>query len=476
MVATSTSPRWAPALAEPAQEFGPTPLSVLSGSLPSELSGSLYRNGPGRLERNGVPVGHWFDGDGAILTVHFNQGAATGIYRYVRTFGYVAEEEAGEFLYGGYGMNPPGALWQRWGKQTKNAANTSVLAVDSALLALWEGGWPYALDPKTLETRRMDDLGGLQSNYSFSAHPKRDPQSGLIYNMGVSLGQSAILRVYECAPTGRIQRQAAIPLEGLTFTHDFVIAGSYLAFLISPVRLNPWPLLLQLSTYSDELKWEPHHGTQLILVDRNTLEVACRAELDPWFQWHFSNGYQASDRSVVIDFAGYPDFKINQRLKEVPTGHLQTRAAAAFKRLRVDPQTGRAAAVLDILSSSCEFPIVNPSDVGQVYQKAYLSVHHSSTDTQSDLFDAVGCLDVDTGDLTLTPKVKGSYPSEPVYAPHPTDPNRGWILTVVFNSTTNRSEVWIFNAEGLDQDPVCCLGLPQSIPHSFHGTWDPHAK
>jgi len=39
--------------------------------IPEGLRGSLYRNGPARLERGGVRVGHWFDGDGAILAVHF---------------------------------------------------------------------------------------------------------------------------------------------------------------------------------------------------------------------------------------------------------------------------------------------------------------------------------------------------------------------------------------------------------------------
>ncbi|HEY9741210.1 MAG TPA: carotenoid oxygenase family protein, partial [Coleofasciculaceae cyanobacterium] len=58
----STRKAWAKAIAQPAQEFPPTPLPILSGKIPEGLRGSLYRNGPGRLERGGVRVGHWFDG------------------------------------------------------------------------------------------------------------------------------------------------------------------------------------------------------------------------------------------------------------------------------------------------------------------------------------------------------------------------------------------------------------------------------
>src|SRR5919202_2930103 len=94
---------WANAIAQPAKEFPPTPLPVLSGKIPEGLRGTLYRNGPARLERGGIRVGHWFDGDGAILAVHFNlpsRGGAIGVYRYVQTTGYQEEAAAGQLLYG----------------------------------------------------------------------------------------------------------------------------------------------------------------------------------------------------------------------------------------------------------------------------------------------------------------------------------------------------------------------------------------
>ena len=146
MTAVSTPPTqkkaWAGAIAQPAQEFSLTPLSVVAGAIPSDLNGSLYRNGPGRLERQGQRVSHWFDGDGAVLAVHFEQGQAQATYRYVQSAGYLDEEAADQFLYSGYGSLAPGPFWQRWNAQLKNAANTSVLALPDKLLALWEGGCP----------------------------------------------------------------------------------------------------------------------------------------------------------------------------------------------------------------------------------------------------------------------------------------------------------------------------------------------
>ena len=103
---------WAGAIAQPATEFPPTQLQILSGQIPEGLRGTLYRNGVGRLERGGIHVGHWFDGDGAILAVHFTDAGATAVYRYVQTEGYKEEAAAGKLLYGNYGMMAPGPIWK----------------------------------------------------------------------------------------------------------------------------------------------------------------------------------------------------------------------------------------------------------------------------------------------------------------------------------------------------------------------------
>ena len=62
------------------------------------------------------------------------------------------------------------------------------------LLSLWEGGPPYALDPATLETRGVEDFGGTMK--AFSAHPKRDPDSGELFNFGIDYGASTTLTPY----------------------------------------------------------------------------------------------------------------------------------------------------------------------------------------------------------------------------------------------------------------------------------------
>ena len=464
---------WYGMFAQAAPEFSSTQLPILSGTIPKDLKGSLYRNGPGRLERGGQRVGHWFDGDGAVLAVHFNGAQASGVYRYVQTAGYQAEEQADQFLMGGYGMLPAGSLWQRLRQgATKNAANTSVLALPDKLLALWEGGHPHALDLMSLETKGLDDLEDLTADQSFSAHPKRDPQTGEIYNFGVSYGKQGQLHVYRCAPNGRIKHQNKMPLQGLPMIHDFVMAGPYLIFCISPVFMNPLPFLAQLKSYSDCLQWQPQKGTQILVIDRQSLEVVSQGEADPWYQWHFGNGYVDNHGQVVVDVLRYADFTTNQFLKEVANGNPQTQAEGQLWRLHLDPQTGQVVDTYALMDCTGEFPIVDPNQVGQANRYTYLSVR-SSTESSTDLFRAIACFDHQSNEAVTAHLGDQAYGSEPIYVPDPNQLEQGWILTVVYDASARASEVWIFQAHHLSQGPICRLGLPSVVPLGFHGTWEP---
>ena len=477
MIATSSTPQqaqpsWFKALAQPAPEFSPTSLAVLSGAIPAGLRGSLYRNGPARLERGGRHVGHWFDGDGAILGVHFSEQGATGVYRYVQTSGYQAEAAAGTLLHSNYGMVAPGPLWNRLKYGAKNAANTSVLALPDRLLALWEGGQPHALDLHTLETQGLDNLGSLETQQAYSAHPKRDPKTGEIYNFGVSYGKQGKLLLYRCDRKGQIQQQNDILLDRLPMIHDFVLAGPHLVFLISPVALNPLPLLANLKSYSDCLQWKPELGTQILIIDRQTLEVVSRSQAEPWYQWHFGNGYLNDQGLIVVDVARYPDFQTNQFLQEVATGQTKTATSSELWRLYINPTTGKLEDTYAVLKRNCEFPVVSPQDVGKRSQYTYLALRRQSAQP-TDLFSTIGRFDHQTNHLMEADLGTHCYATEPIYAPDQQHPEEGWILTVVFNSDRNQSEVWIFDSAHLNHAPVCRLTLPSVVPMGFHGTWRP---
>lgn len=468
----STKKAWAGAIAQPGKEFPLTQLSVISGKIPDGLRGTLYRNGPARLERGNQLMGHWFDGDGAILAVHFTDAGATAVYRYVQTTGYKEEAAAAKLLYGNYGTTAPGAIWNQLLKPVKNAANTSVIALPGKLLALWEAGKPYALDLQTLETYGEDDLGGLSKGLGYSAHYKRDEKTGEIFNFGITPGLNAKLNLYKSDATGKIIQKAAYPLDGIPIVHDFVLAGQYLVFCIPPVRLNFFPVLLG-TNYSDALEWKPQLGTQILVFDRQTLSLVSRSEAEPWFQWHFVNGYLDASGSLIIDIARYEDFQVNRYFKEVPTGETHTSAQSTLTRIHLQPQTGKVTTIKRIVDRHCELPTVPQHNLGQISRYTYFSSFRKGTDVRQELVNAIARFDYQTETLTETNFPQNLYNSEPIPVQDAQNPGQTWILTVIYDGNSHSSEVWVLDSDRLDAEPICKLGLPSVIPHSFHGTWNP---
>ncbi len=479
-------PLWSGCVTGPAREIATTPLQAGQGSLPGGLRGTLYRNGPARLERGGRHVGHWFDGDGAVLAVRFADGAAEATYRYVQTQGYRDEAEQGRLLYGNYGMTAPGPVWNHLRRPLKNAANTSVIALEERLLALWEGGKPHALDLKTLATLGEADLAGpagrLEGGEVFSAHPKRDPDSGQIYNFGVEIpGRNARLLLYRCEPAGRLLAKRAHALDGVPFIHDWVMAGRYLVFLVPPVRIGVLKVLAGLKSYSEAMAWRPELGTQILVFDRDTLGLVARGETEPFFQWHFGNGAAGDmatgrgDGWLVLDFARYPDFATNEHLREVAHGRTTTAARGTLWRMTLDPATGRVEELAEMSAQSVEFPMVTPGDLGRPWQRTYMAAHGTGTDSTRERYDALACFDHAADRLTVAELGEGRYPSEPIVVEDADDPARRWLISVVCDGKALQSEVWVFPADALDDGPACVLGLPDLVPLGFHGCWRPIA-
>jgi all-trans-8'-apo-beta-carotenal 15,15'-oxygenase len=466
----TTTPLWGQALAAPAPEFPQTQLPVLAGAIPAGLAGTLYRNGPGRLERGGQRVGHWFDGDGAILAVKFADGAASGVYRYVQTEGYQAESQVDRWLYGNYGMLPSGNIFERWRRQIKNAANTSVLALPDRLLALWEGGAPHALDLDSLDTIGMDNLE-LSAPLVYSAHPKVDPNSGHIYNFGTSIGAQPQLNLYQSDRSGKIVKFTQTKLPRLTTVHDFVMVGKYLVFCFAPLEIQPLPILFGLASYSESIRWKPELGTQIMVFDRENLSLVSSFTTEPWFQWHMGNGYVDANGNIVCDLVRYPDFDTNEFLREVASGETHTEAIGTLWQLVIDPAAGKLISSEQLSDRSCEFPLVESERVGQEWRYTYLAVHKPNAILNRELVGTIGRFDRQTHTLTTADLASHLYPTEPIHVVDKFDANRGWILTVIYDGNQHQSEVWIYDCDRLDEVPVCRLGLPSVIPMGFHGTW-----
>jgi carotenoid cleavage dioxygenase-like enzyme len=470
---TPTQNGWSKLILQTPKEFPYTPIQNIQGKIPQGLRGTLYRNGPGRLERNGMRVGHWFDGDGAILAVNFTDIGGSAVYRYVQTKGYKEEAIANQIIYNNYGTLAPGSIFDKLFKGVKNSANTSVLALPDKVLALCEGGKPHALDLQTLETFGEDDLNGLTNGSTYSAHYKQDAETGEIFNFGINPGLNATLHIYKSNPSGKIIQKADHQLDGISLIHDFVFAGQYLVFFIPPLRLNLLSIITGRSCYSDAFEWQPTKGTQILVIDRQTLKLVSRSETEPWFQWHFSNGYVDASGTVIVDLVRYEDFQSNQYFREVSTGKISTLATRHLSRVYLHPQTAKVIKIEKICDCQCELPTVPQQNVGKESPYTYLSIFRSQSDMPGELLNAIARYDHKTDTLKIANIGENRYPSEPIYVQDRENPLQAWVITVVYDGNEDTSQVWIYDADKLDEETVCKLQLPSVIAHSFHGTWKP---
>jgi carotenoid cleavage dioxygenase-like enzyme len=213
------------------------------------------------------------------------------------------------------------------------------------------------------------------------------------------------------------------------------------------------------------------------VVERNTFDVIARGEAEPWFQWHFGNGCVESDGMVRLDVVRFADFaQTNEYLREMATGHTHTKAQGTLWQMRLDPKTAKLLEAQEVVDRVCEFPVVQDDCVGQPWRYTYFALHRQEATIGREWFGGIARFDYRTETLTEADLGPNRYVVEPLYAPDAFDGERGWVLTVVYDGESDRSEVWIFASDCLDDEPVCRLGLPDVVPLSFHGIWEPTRK
>lgn len=468
--ARTAAPGWHRQISDLPREHSHEPLAV-EGRVPASLRGTLYRNGPGLFSSFGRRYDHLFDGDGAVSAVRFDGGSVTGAARVVESAALQEERRAGRSLYGGYGTIQPGLLNRLRGR-FKNAANTSVLAWNGRLLALWEAGLPTELSPEDLSTLGETDLDGVVAG-TFSAHPTPVASRDRLYNFGVRYGRHTLLDLYELAPAGSARKLATLPLPGPSMIHDFVATDRHLVFLVPPLRMRVVRAMLGLASFADSLAWKPELGTEVIIVPIDNPANPVRFTTDPFYTWHYSNAFEDGDGRIVVDLVRYDDFASNAALEEMVDGRADTGGLdGTFHRLTIDPARS-SLSTEERFSRSCEFPRVAPGTEGRGYRYAYLAAR--SPGSPGGLQNAIVKLDVETGAARELVLPEGQYTSEPVFVPAAASgaEDDGHVLAHIYDAASHRSCAVVLDARDLEHGPLARAWFDHHLPPSFHGVWAP---
>lgn len=468
----SEQPGWRGAFRDFTRDHGFQPLRV-EGKLPEDLRGSLMRVGPVTFGVGAERYGHWFDGDGGILAVRFDGSGAQGAARLIDTPSMRAQREAGHIISSGYGTAVP--LWRRLkpggGPARRNAANTSVMAWNGRVFALYEGNVPTELSPEDLRTLGETDLDCIVG--TFSAHPHRVPGRKATYNFGLRYGRVTTLELYELPDGGAARHLGSVPLPGPTMIHDYIATERHLVFFVTPLRLKVFRMLLGIGAYSEALEWRPELGMQVLVVPIDDLANPVRIEAEPLYTWHFANAYEREDGNLVVDYVRYPDFGTNTWLRELAYGEPSTEAQGRLHRATVDLKA-RTFRTEERSTLSSEFPRVAPRVQTREHRYVYLG-GHSGKAAQRGLFDAVTKVDMATGREERFGLGEAQYPTEPVFVPRAgaTEEDDGYVLTQVYDAPSGLTHVAVLDARHPEAGPLAKAWFEHAFPVTFHGGFMP---
>ena len=443
----------------------------VDGRVPPSLRGTLYRNGSGRNELAGAWFPHWFDGDGMVSAIRFHDAGIGYINRFVRTESYLDETRAGRIRHRGFGKMRPGGVLANAFRYPANVANTSVIDLGERLFALWEGGPPVELDPASLATLGPETFGGRVR--AFSAHPKRDPATGEVFNFGIDYGRRCTLTAYRIDWRGDLTCYPPVTLPDPVMNHDFVLTEHHLVFCLGPILVHPLTMLLGFASFDGALEWDGGRPTRILVLRRDGAGPPRFIETDPFFQFHFANGYEDGD-CLVVDMARYPDYRtIGAALRGFWRSDWPAEGMAALVRLRIDLTTGRVATETFEAGSANEFPRIDPRRVARRHRYAYIACNPPGV--VDGLQQRITRIDLDGGPAVAHDFGPGGYPGEPVFIPASADgpEDEGTVVTVVFDAGDGRSRIVGLDARDLAAAPLFVAPLRHHVPFSLHGTFVP---
>lgn len=454
-------------------------LEPIAGSVPKDLNGTLFRNGPGLLDINGIPVQHPFDGDGMVCQFSFQEGAVHFQNRFVRTQGFVEEQAAGTILYRNvFGTQKPGGwLKNAFDFQQKNIANTNIIYWGDKLLALWEGGLPHRLDPNTLETLGIEQLDGvLGEGEAFAAHPWIEPQSVInnnqpcLINFYIEPGLSTTIHTYEFDPQFNLLRTQSTNVPGFAFIHDFAITPHYYIFFQNPMAFNPIPFVLGLRGAGECIKFKPEEDTRVWVIprDQQSGETVKELSVNAGFIFHHANGFEVNNNQLCVDSICYADFPEVDPESDFRDVDFEALYPGQLWRFTLNLDTATVDKDL-IEPRCCEFPYAHPDKVGHPYRYLFMGTAHQPRGNAP--LQAILKYDWETQARLVWSAAPQGFVSEPIFVPQPESEveDEGWVLTLVYNAQTHRSELVILDGTTLEE--VCRLGLQQHIPYGLHGSW-----
>jgi carotenoid cleavage dioxygenase len=411
------------------EEVTATELPV-TGSIPTHLTGRYLRIGPNPIAPDPATY-HWFTGEGMVHGVRLRDGKAEWYRnRFVRP-------QADHY-----------------------APNTNVIGHAGRTFAIVEAGGspPYELTDE-LDTVGPCDFGGLPQGYT--AHPKRDPDTGELHAVSYWWGWDNIVHYTVIDAAGQVRRTVEIPFGASGMVHDFSLTERHVVVYDLPVLFDVEEAM---GGGTFPYHWVDGYQARVGVMPREgSAEDVAWFDVEPCYVFHPLNSYDLPDEGkVVLEVVRHPRMFQRDRLgpnEGTPTLDRWTVDLAAGKVIeeRIDDRPQ-------------EFPRVDERLVGKRHRIGWAVLAEQDG---IDVSLAGGLLkhDMAAGTAEVRSFGPGTQAGEFVMVPsgQGTSEDDGYVMGIVYDRARDASELVLADAGTLET--IAVVALPQRVPFGFHGNW-----
>ena len=442
----------------------------LHGRWPAELQGRFYRNGPALFERGGERYHHWFDGDGMVQQFTLNAGRVSHRGRLVRTSKLGAEQQAGRFLMSALGTHIDGGP-PAGGPDSFNVANTNALEHAGRVLALWEGGSAYGLDPKDLRTQGPVTRRADLQQMPFSAHPKVDA-AGHLWNIGTA-GPAVV--AWHIDPQGALaQVQVGPSPYAGGMVHDMAITERFLVVPLPPVKLA---FNQPAGDGPRRFALEAGQPLRVLVMDKADISKQRVFELPPQMVFHVGNAHETPDGQIVLSYIAAPDaWFLDQGAVALMAGKFMQAGRVNLQVARLNLRSGRAE--VQGFDGDVEFPRMHPQRIGLQARWLLTAAAWKRFDNRSrTLLHGVQLFDTQTGRARRFDYGDQVVVEEHIMVPKPGRVGEGrgeldaWLLGTTYDARRKATVLNLLDAAHVEDGPIAQAVLPYMLPLGFHGNF-----
>lgn len=443
---------------------------AIRGRWPADLRGRFYRNGPALFERGGQRYRHWFDGDGMVQQFSFADGRVSHRGRLVRTPKLAAEQKAGRFLQSSFATRIAGEMPAQ-GPDSFNTANTNAIEHAGRVLAMWEGGSAFALDPKDLSTIGAVTWQQGLEQVPFSAHPKLDA-AGHLWNIGTF---GARLVVWHIGPTGQLAKVqlGESPYPG-GMVHDVAITAQYIVLPLPPVKFGVSKIAAG-ATIEEAFEYQRREPLRILVMRKDDIAQRRVFELPAQMVFHVGNAHERPDGSIALSYVAARDHEFLVRgALSLMQGRSSGLGDASTQLAVLDMRSGRAR--VESLQDNVEFPRIDPRRIGlparQLASAASWLQHPGRAEV---LFHGVQLRDLQTGKVQRFDYGADAVVEEHILVPRPGRSGEldAWLVGTTFDARRQVTLLNVLDAKTVASGPVAQAALPYWLPLGFHGNFTP---